>query len=315
MMRRTTAACWMLLLGGVASAELTDEQMKSMGATQEQIDAFRAPDEQPPMLTADDYLELGRSAEGRLSRAIATRADGLDLARYVLHREEHRNVSWPDYAVLNGLARHTSTAALDLLEEAVALHGPRSSLWRPTRDAWAAAFRRLYGDGGFDLAKQRVVEPSLTPQEHALHLLVFQYAGRGGDYRLMAIEVYRPYLHASAPELQRVAVSIAWELWDYEAWGEIEQVAWASPDWKARSLADGLITSFFMFGSDPKARSMNRHGRMRGGYYDPVGLREWRSRRQEWERERRGQETGEGPPPPRPSPDSPSATPRARGWR
>jgi hypothetical protein len=313
MIRHVSLACWVVVMAAVASAELTDEQMKSLGATQEQIDAFRAGDVEPPTLTASDYLAGGRSAEGRLTRAIASGADGLALARDVLHRDELRNVSWPDYAVLNGLSEQTSEDVLDVLEEAVAQHGPKSALWRPTRKAWAAAFRRLHGDSGFELARQRVENTALTPRERALHLLVFQYARWEDDYHSMAIEVYRPYLHVSAPELQQAAVSVAWDLWDYEAWGEIEEVAWTSPDWKARSLANGLITSFYMLGPDPRARPMNRHGRVQGGCYDPAGLSEWRSRRREWDRERLEREASERPVPLPVSPDSPSGAPRARG--
>jgi hypothetical protein len=222
-------------------------------------------------------------------------------------------MSWPDYAVLNGLSKRTSPAVLDLLGEAVALHGPRSALWRPTRDAWAAAFRRLHGDAGFELARERVADPTLTDQERALNLRVFEYARSVSDRRGMAIEVYRPYLHVNAPELQRAAVSVAWDLWDYEARGEVEEVAWMGPDWKARSLANGLMTSFYMFGPDPRARPIDRHGNVRGGAYDPAGLREWRSRRREWDRERLEREASERPVPLPVSPDSPSGAPRARG--
>jgi hypothetical protein len=303
MIRYVSMACWVVVMAAVSSAELTDEQMKSMGATQEQLDAFRAPEVQRPTLTAADYLAAGRSAEGGLVRAIADGPDGVELARDVLHRAEQQNVNWPDYAVLNGLTRQTSETVLDVLEEAVALHGPKSALWQPTRKAWAAAFRRLHGDAGFELARRRLSDPTLTEQERALHLLVFQYAR--SERRAMAIEVYRPYLHVNAPELQRAAVSVARDLWDYDAKDEIEQVAWSSNDWKARSLAKNLFTSFLNYGPDLDSRPRKR-GIAVGGY-DPEGLRAWRARMPEWRREHYRVTTGEEPPPGWPNPEPRSA--------
>lgn len=173
-----------LVLVPAAAGEITEEQVdelgrkaQDLGVPREQIEEiteklyeFRRAGQTPA--TAQHYLERGPSAEHELTRAVAIGVDGLELARAVLLRTETPRSAWPDYAALNGLARHTSQAVVDLLGEAAALHGPLDPLWQASRDAWSGAFRRLHGDSGFELAQQRVADQNLTPEQRGLHLLV-----------------------------------------------------------------------------------------------------------------------------------------------
>jgi hypothetical protein len=311
---------WLVLGVTGSSGEITEQDMRDAGLSDEQIQEFQdkleaSRTQERKLPTVEDYLAGGRGQEGPLTKRIAYGGEeGLEIARQVLHRTELREMSWPDYAVLNGLSKRASEAALDVLEEAVAVQGPKRALWFSSRMAWAAAFRRLHGDAGFELARARVEDPVLTPEQRALHLLVFRYARRSEQYRPLAIEVYRPYLHAPEPELQRAAVLVAGELWDYDARGEIEQVAWASTDWKARGLARSQEGQFLDYGPDIESRSIDGHGFRRGGY-DPEGLRAWRARRAEWSREQYRLTTGEEPPPgwpnpePRPAADAAGSSP------
>jgi hypothetical protein len=312
-------ALTVLLAASEATAELTAEEMRSPGATEEQIEAFRSAEVAPGFPTAQDYLAGGRTQKLQLQTAVASdEKQGVELARAVLWRREVRGSTWPDYAVLNGLSRHTSQRVVDLLSEAAPMYGPKDARWESVRQAWAGAFRRVHGEAAFGLARERVEDPALTAEQRALHLLVFQYERRTEDltYRSMALEVYRPYLQASEPEVQRSALLVSRGLWDYDALSVLKDVALSSTDIKARSLANNQVKRLLQLGPDPEAQRRAPDGHLRPvGHtpaYDLEGLRAWVEEMQpEWRRENYRLTTGEEPPPGWPNLERPPA--RYRG--
>jgi len=211
-----------------------------------------------------------------------------------------RSATWPDDAVLQGLhlgrghGTLDHTRVLDLLEDAFPLYPPLDGRREAVAGAWAAAFWYLHRDAAYELARQAVANTALTPQQRALHLLVFQYAGGvfGKEFRPMALETYRPYLRASEPDLQRAALIVARTLWDHEVLADLRDVALSSTDPRARILAWTQVKRLLREG--PEHRGI----RSPGGAYDPEGLRIWLDEvKPEWQREQHRLLTGEELPP------------------
>ncbi len=286
------------------------EESGKAGISEEQIRRMLSGGEKPRRPTAQDYLAGGDGETNRLMLRGAA-ANDLDLARAVLFRQEMRSSTWPDDAVLGGLrlGRGYGTLdharVLDLLEDAYPLYPPLDGRRESVAGGWAAAFWYLHKDAAYELARQAVANTALTPQQRALHLLVFQYAGfdefvYGKKFRPMALETYRPYLHASEPDLQRAAVIVARTLRDYDVLEDLKDVALSSTDPKARADAWHQVVNLLEGG--PKPRGMRSPGGFirspTGGAYDPEGLRIWLEEVQpEWQREQHRLLTGEELPP------------------
>jgi hypothetical protein len=295
--------------GGLSKEQIQRllEEMPKAGLSEEQVRRVLSGEEKPRRLTAQDYLAGGDGDTNRLMLRGAA-ANDLDLARAVLFRQEMRSATWPDDAVLEGIhlgrgyGTLDHTRVLDLLEEAFPLYPPLDGRREAVAGAWAAAFWYLHKDAAFELARRAVANTALTPQERALHLLVFQYAGGvfGKEFRPMALETYRPYLRASEPDLQRAALIVARTLWDYAALRDLKDVALSSTDPKARTMAWTQVVNLLEEGPEPRGiRSPGGFIRSPvGGAYDPEGLRIWLEEvKPEWQREQHRLLTGEEPAP------------------
>lgn len=319
----------LLALAAGAAGEITDEDMRNAGLSDEQIQEFKERVEAletrgPDVPTVEDYLAGGEDQQGLLAARIARGEDGLEIARRVIHRQI-RGGTWPDRAVMNGLSlrRPTSPAALDLLEALARSQGTRSPLWEYSRRWWADGFRRVHGPAAFDMAEAGVVNTELVAERRALYLFVFGSIGWKGDpeLRRRAIEVNRLHLHSPDPALQRAAVAVASVLYDYNAKAEIEQISWSSTDPTARGRARLLFKNFLDLGPDPGSRPVTAGSSIRAGWYDPEGLMEYRAERGEWQKQQDRLLAAEEP---RPAGDtagsstgagSSSTEPRARGTR
>ncbi len=286
------------------------EESGKAGISEEQVRRMLSGGEKPRRPTAQDYLAGGDGETNRLMLRGAA-ANDLDLARAVLFRQEMRSSTWPDDEMLQGLhigrgsGNLDHTRVLELLEDAYPLYPPLDGRRESVAGSWAAAFWYLHKDAAYELARQAVSNTALTPQQRALHLLVFQNAGfdefvYGKGFRPMALETYRPYLRASEPDLQRAAVIVARTLRDYDVLEDLKDVALSSTDPKARTDAWHQVVNLLEGG--PKPRGMRSPGGFIqspvGGAYDPEGLRVWlKEVRPEWEREQHRLLTGEEPPP------------------
>jgi len=274
------------------------EALPKAGLDEEWVRKALSGEEKPRRLTAQDYLAAGDGETNRLMLRGAA-ANDLDLARAVLFRQEMRSSTWPDGEVLQGLhigrgyGNLDHARVLDLLEDAFPLYPPLDGRREAIAGGWAWAFWYLHKDAAFELARKALANTALTPQQRALHLLVFQCAGGvfGKAFRPMALETYRPYLRASEPDLQRAAVTVAYMLWDYDVLEDLKDVALSSSDPAARDLAYYQVTRLLRQG--PEHRGI----RSPGGAYDPEGLRIWLEEvKPEWQREQHRLLTGEEPP-------------------
>jgi hypothetical protein len=276
-------------------AEITEQDMRDAGWNDEQIEEFfrdlESADPAPsPLPTAEEYLAGGPEESGRLARRIEKDlVDGLTIAREVIHRNNTPAGIWADRAVLNGLSRRRpmSSAVLRAMEELTKVRSPRSVMWEDSRRWWARAFRQAHGRAAFDLAEAVVGDLDEPTDRRALHLFVFGSVGWQGDadLRARAISLNRPHLNSPEPELQRAAIAVAADLYDYEARGEIESLAWNSEDPWARGRARLLFKNFLDFGPDPASRPIVAGRSIRAGGYDPEGLMAYRAERDEWQRE------------------------------
>ncbi|MGH9392265.1 MAG: hypothetical protein ACRD1Z_21890 [Vicinamibacteria bacterium] len=348
-MRRRSVLCMAsaaLLGSGEAGAEPTAEEMlRERGLSEEQAQRLLeelpeagldeewvrkalSGEEKPRRLTAQDYLAGGDGETNRLMLRGAA-ANDLDLARAVLFRQELRSSTWPEDEVLLGLhigrgsGNLDHARVLDLLEDAFPLYPPLDGRREAIGQAWAAAFWYLHKDAAYELARQAVANTALTPQQRALHLLVFQHAGyeevvyRRKEFRPMALETYRPYLRASEPDLQRAALIVARMLWDYAVLEDLKHVALSSTDPKARIDAWAQVVNLLEQGPKPEPRGIRPLGGFDpspvGGAYDPEGLRIWLEEvKPEWQREQHRLLTG-GEPPPAPVRSERTRTPSDRG--
>jgi hypothetical protein len=284
-----------LALAAAAPGEITEQDMRDAGLSDEQIQEFQekveSPDPDPPRLpTAEEYLAGGREQSGRLARRIERDpVDGLEVALQVIHRENAELNIWADRAVLNGLSlrRPMSPAVLSVMEELARVRSPRSPIWEDSRRWWARAFSQAHGHAALDLAEGVLEDGDQSADRRALHLFVLGSVGWQGDsdLRARAIALNRPYLSSPEPELQRAAIAVAAALYDYDARGEIEYVAWNSKDPWARGRARLLVKNFLDFGPDPARRPIVAGRSIRAGGYDPEGLMAYRAERDEWQRE------------------------------
>jgi hypothetical protein len=305
----------LLRKSGLAEEEIERilEDPRAVGSlSEEQIRRIESAEERPRRPTAEGYLSRGEGESNELQLRNAAASD-LDLARAVLFREEMRSATWPDDAVLQGLrlgggyGTLDHTRVLDLLEDAFPLYPPLDRRREAVAGEWAAAFWYLHKDAAYELARQAVANTALTPQQRALHLLVFQYAGYdefvyGKAFRPMALETYRPYLRASEPDLQRAALIVARTLRDYDVLNDLKDVALSSTDPKARIDAWAQVVNLLEQGPKPEPRGIRRLGGFDpspvGAAYDPEGLRIWlEAVKPEWQREQHRLLTGEEPPP------------------
>lgn len=299
---------------GLSHAELTDEQMREMGATDEKIRILRGLEPAPRRgpRTGADFLAAGPSTEKALTKVIAFRGEqGLALAREVLFREDRRGKLWADYGVFNGLSKQSSAGGVELLRDAILeLYGPTDPRWETSRIAWAGAFYALHGDERLDLAEQALQDTSLSAEDRALHLLVFSRVGtsKKAPERSRALQVYRPHLESDAPALQRAAVLVSRALWDYEAVATLKQLALTSSDIKVRINAYPHVQQLLRYGPDLETLERNVRGTVTTTKsYDALGYRDWLDQLPQWKKDNYRLATGVDPPP-----DWPPPPPRER---
>jgi hypothetical protein len=310
--KRPLVVALILRAVSVSAEELTDEEMRELGATDAQIRMLRGIDPMPQRgpQTAPEFLAAGDSSSSALHHVVASGSEwGLNLAREIMLRDEQIEAVWPDSAVFKGLQASPSQEGLDLLRDAIverySANAPRGTSsrmawadprWKDSRMTWARIFERLHGAASAEKAVRGVENLDLSPEERALHLLVLGILPREKSFDTHG--AYREHLDSPHVELQRAAVLVARALWDYEVVEVLADLAFSSSDIKVRFYANQSALRMFLEGPDRSVdRRVSQGLPWRTSAHDRRRYHEMMSRRDEWQRENYRLVMGEEPPP------------------